>query len=267
MAKVCISIRDIDSIYCKFMAETRRDEVLEIRLDKCGFSEQEIKDVFSSQREAALLAAYPCRLATEREDAINALSTAILAGADLVDIETSLPEDSRRWLSSLAMNKFCKTISTVPPYALISDSFQNWRGMREAGGRRIKRHIPIDLNTIGYLTNEQRGDLVSRGWMKADAPADVVNLKVFRDYLQNYLRSHTQVHQELTLLVRELQPTSEGIPLELYFFSNTTVWAEYETIQSEVIEHVLSVMPKFGLRAFQRSSGSLSSLENPIKYS
>ena len=110
MAKVCISIRDIDSIYCKFMAETRRDEVLEIRLDKCGFSEQEIKDVFSSQREAALLAAYPCRLATEREDAINALSTAILAGADLVDIETSLPEDSRRWLSSLAMNKFCKTI-------------------------------------------------------------------------------------------------------------------------------------------------------------
>jgi 3-dehydroquinate dehydratase len=106
MAKVCISIRDIDSIYCKFMAETRRDEVLEIRLDKCGFSEQEIKDVFSSQREAALLAAYPCRLATEREDAINALSTAILAGADLVDIETSLPEDSRRWLSSLAMNKF-----------------------------------------------------------------------------------------------------------------------------------------------------------------
>ena len=114
MAKVCISIRDIDSIYCKFMAETRRDEVLEIRLDKCGFSEQEIKDVFSCRREGALLAAYPCRLATEREDAINALSTAILAGADFVDIETSLPEDSRMWLSSLAMNKFCKTIYSYP---------------------------------------------------------------------------------------------------------------------------------------------------------
>ncbi len=167
-------------------------------------------------------------------------------------------------LTTIKIQNFDKTISTVPPYALISDSFQNWRGMREAGGRRIKRHIPIDMNTIGYLTNEQRGDLVSRGWMEADAPADVVNLKVFRDYLQNYLRSHTQVHQELTLLVRELQPTSEGIPLELYFFSNTTVWAEYETIQSEVVEHVLSVMPKFGLRAFQRSSGSLSSLDNPI---
>ena len=124
-------------------------------------------------------------------------------------------------LTTIKIQNFDKTISTVPPYALISDSFQNWRGMREAGGRRIKRHIPIDMNTIGYLTNEQRGDLVSRGWMEADAPADVVNLKVFRDYLQNYLRSHTQVHQELTLLVRELQPTSEGIPLELYFFSNT----------------------------------------------
>ena len=110
MARVCISIRDIDSIYCKFMAETRRDEVLEIRLDKCGFSEQEIKDVFSCQREATLLAAHSCHLATEREDAIKALSTAILAGADIVDIETSLPEESRRWLSSLAMNKFCKTI-------------------------------------------------------------------------------------------------------------------------------------------------------------
>ena len=170
-------------------------------------------------------------------------------------------------LTTVKVENFDKTISTIPPYALISDSFQNWRGMKETGGRRVKRHIPIDMNTIGYLTNEQRGDLVSRGWLKADAPADIVNLKVFRDYLQNYLRSHAQVHQELTLLVRELQPTSEGIPLELYFFSNTTVWAEYETIQSEVIEHVLSVMPKFGLRAFQRSSGSLSSLENPIKYS
>ena len=116
MARVCISIRDIDSIYCKFMAETRRDEVLEIRLDKCGLSEQEIKELFSGQREAALLAAYPCRLATERKDAINALSTAILAGADMVDIETSLPEESRRWLSSLAMNKFCKTIY----------SYHNW---------------------------------------------------------------------------------------------------------------------------------------------
>lgn len=110
MAKVCISIRDIDSIYCKFMAETRRGEVLEIRLDKCGFSNQEIKDVFSCQREAALLATFHCRLATEREEAIEALSTAILAGADAVDIDILLPEESRKWLASLAMNKFCKTI-------------------------------------------------------------------------------------------------------------------------------------------------------------
>ncbi|HOG41786.1 MAG TPA: mechanosensitive ion channel [Bacteroidales bacterium] len=170
-------------------------------------------------------------------------------------------------LTTVKVENFDKTISTIPPYALISDSFQNWRGMKETGGRRVKRHIPIDMNTIGYLSKEQREDLVSRGWMSADASTDIVNLKVFRDYLENYLRTHTKVHKELTLLVRELQPTSEGIPLELYFFSNTTVWAEYETIQSEVIEHVLSVMPKFGLRAFQRSSGSLSSLENPIKYS
>ncbi len=170
-------------------------------------------------------------------------------------------------LTTVKVQNFDKTISTVPPYALISDSFQNWRGMRNAGGRRIKRHIPIDMNTIGLLSARQREDLVSRGWMAADTSADISNLQIFREYLINYLRTHDQVHKDFTLLVRELQPTSEGLPLELYFFANTTVWAEYEGIQSEIIEYVLSIMPIFGLRAFQRSSGSLSSLDNPIKYS
>lgn len=165
-------------------------------------------------------------------------------------------------LTTIKVQNFDKTISTVPPYALISDSFQNWRGMREAGGRRIKRHIPIDMNTIGLLSARQREDLVSRGWMAADMSADISNLQVFREYLINYLRNHTQVHKDFTLLVRELQPTSEGLPLELYFFANTTVWAEYEGIQSEIIEYVLSIMPIFGLRAFQRSSGSLASLSS-----
>lgn len=179
------------------------------------------------------------------------------ADGDVIDVS----------LTTVKVQNFDKTITTIPPYALVSDSFQNWRGMKETGARRVKRDIPIDMRSVGFLTNEQRADFISKGWLAADAPEDTVNLKVFRSYLEDYLRNHSRVHQGLTLLVRELQPTSEGIPLELYFFSNTTVWAEYESIQSEVMEHVLSVMPKFGLRAFQRSSGSLSSLENPIKYS
>ena len=157
-------------------------------------------------------------------------------------------------LTTVKVQNFDKTITTIPPYALVSDSFQNWRGMKETGARRVKRDIPIDMRSVGFLTKEQRADFISKGWLEADAPEDTVNLKVFRNYLEDFLRNHSRVHQGLTLLVRELQPGSHGLPLEIYFFANTTVWAEYEGIQSEVMEHVLSVVPKFGLRVYQRSS-------------
>jgi len=157
-------------------------------------------------------------------------------------------------LTTVKVQNFDKTITTIPPYALVSDSFQNWRGMKEAGARRVKRDIPIDMRSVGFLSEQQRGDFISKGWIEADAPEDTVNLKVFRNYLEQYLRGHSQVNPELTLLVRELQPGAQGLPLEIYFFSNTTVWAEYESIQSEIMEHALSVTPQFGLRVYQRSS-------------
>lgn len=157
-------------------------------------------------------------------------------------------------LTTVKVQNFDKTITTIPPYALVSDSFQNWRGMKEAGARRVKRDIPIDMRSVGFLSEQQRADFISKGWIEADAPGDTVNLKVFRNYLEQYLRGHSQVNPELTLLVRELQPGAQGLPLEIYFFSNTTVWAEYESIQSEIMEHALSVTPQFGLRVYQRSS-------------
>ncbi len=157
-------------------------------------------------------------------------------------------------LTTVKVQNFDKTITTIPPYALVSDSFQNWRGMKEAGARRVKRDIPIDMRSVGFLSEQQRADFISKGWIEADAPEDTVNLKVFRNYLEQYLRGHSQVNPELTLLVRELQPGAQGLPLEIYFFSNTTVWAEYESIQSEIMEHALSVTPQFGLRVYQRSS-------------
>jgi miniconductance mechanosensitive channel len=166
------------------------------------------------------------------------------ADGDVIDVS----------LTTVKVQNFDKTITTIPPYALVSDSFQNWRGMKETGARRVKRDIPIDMRSVGFLTKEQRADFISKGWLEADAPEDTVNLKVFRNYLEDFLRNHSRVHQGLTLLVRELQPGSHGLPLEIYFFANTTVWAEYEGIQSEVMEHVLSVVPKFGLRVYQRSS-------------
>lgn len=162
-------------------------------------------------------------------------------------------------LTTVKVRNFDKTITTIPPYALVSDSFQNWRGMRETGGRRIKRSIFIDMTTVHFCSEKEKIMFASRGWIdeaQAKPETQVVNLYVFRNYLQNYLREHPRTHKELMIMVRQMQPTSEGLPLEIYCFSNTTVWPEYEQIQGEIFDHILAVIPEFSLRIFQRPSGN-----------
>ncbi len=162
-------------------------------------------------------------------------------------------------LTTVKVRNFDKTITTIPPYALVSDSFQNWRGMRETGGRRIKRSIFIDMTTVHFCSEREKEMFASRGWIdeaQAKPETQVVNLYVFRNYLQNYLKEHPRTHKELMIMVRQMQPTSEGLPLEIYCFSNTTVWPEYEQIQGEIFDHILAVIPEFSLRIFQRPSGN-----------
>lgn len=159
-------------------------------------------------------------------------------------------------LTTVKVRNFDKTITTIPPYALVSDSFQNWRGMRETGGRRIKRSINIDLNTIHFCTDEEKRHFIARGWLEAEsAQQEVVNLHVFQTYLQHYLTTHPKTHKELMMMVRQMQPTSEGVPLEIYCFSNTSEWPKYEQIQAEIFDHIFAIIPEFGLRIFQSLSG------------
>ena len=159
-------------------------------------------------------------------------------------------------LTTVKVRNFDKTITTIPPYALVSDSFQNWRGMRETGGRRIKRSINIDLNTIHFCTDEEKRHFIARGWLEAEsAQQEVVNLHVFQTYLQHYLITHPMTHKELMMMVRQMQPTSEGVPLEVYCFSNTSEWPKYEQIQAEIFDHIFAIIPEFGLRIFQSPSG------------
>lgn len=182
-------------------------------------------------------------------------------------------------LNAVKVKNFDNTITTIPPYALVSDAFQNWRGMSESPGRRIKRSINIDMNSVCFCTPE----MLSR-FRKISLLTDYINNKekelhqyneehhidesvwvngrrqtnigVFRAYLLNYLKSLPEVSNELTCMVRHLQPTEKGIPIELYFFSSEKNWVLYEGIQADVFDHILAVIPEFKLSVFQNISGS-----------
>ena len=160
-------------------------------------------------------------------------------------------------LTTVKVRNWDKTITTIPPYALVSDSFQNWRGMQESGGRRVKRSVYIDMRSISFCSDEQMAEFERRGWLEGVEREDkfVVNLHVFRNYLEEYLQHHPRVNSGMTIMVRQLQPTAQGLPLELYFFSDGTEWVPYEHLQSEIFEHVFAVMPTFGLRVFQSPMG------------
>ena len=171
-------------------------------------------------------------------------------GADGYVIEVSL--------TTVKVQNFDKTITTIPPYALVSDSFQNWRGMRETGGRRIKRSINIDMNTVHFCTPEEIQFFIDKGLIdkKTDTNEKTVNLAIFRNYILNYLNNHPKVNKDLMIMVRQMQPASEGMPLEIYCFSDTPDWIPYEALQSEIFEHVMAMVQEFNLRIFQRPAGT-----------
>lgn len=160
-------------------------------------------------------------------------------------------------LNTVKVQNFDNTISTVPPYTLVSNCFQNWRGMVESGGRRVMKSILLDLNTIQFCTPE-----ILEGYRKdipllADyAPEkDVVptNSQVFRIYAERYLCSLPVVNQELDLIISQLQATEYGVPIQIYFFSRNKIWKEYECIQSDIFDHLLATVPKLGLKVYQYS--------------
>lgn len=159
-------------------------------------------------------------------------------------------------LNTVKVQNWDKTITTIPPYALVSDSFQNWRGMRESGGRRIKRSLYIDMNTIRFCTADERKRFAEEGWIAETEKNDseVVNLHVFCHYIERYLRSLQEVNTGMTLMVRQLQPLPEGLPVELYFFTTHKDWIPYERLQAKVFEHLFAVIGTFGLRVYQKPS-------------
>ena len=159
-------------------------------------------------------------------------------------------------LTTVKVQNWDKTITTIPPYALVSDSFQNWRGMFSSGGRRVKRSIFIDTNSITFIDKKAKNELIKKGYEIADNKEKQVNLTLFREWLEEWLRNHPAINKDMILLVRQLQPTPQGLPLELYFFSSDTAWISYEHLQAEIVEYIFAILPDFGLKAFQSPTGT-----------
>jgi miniconductance mechanosensitive channel len=169
-------------------------------------------------------------------------------------------------LNAIKVRNFDNTIVTIPPYSLVSDSFQNWRGMSDSPGRRVKRSVNIDMNSVRFCTPEMlakfRKMALLTGYIdcKEAEPqgchAAATNLGVFRIYLERYLGSYPMVNTDLTCVVHYLQLTEKGIPVELYFFLSEKRFAEHEHILADIFDHILAILPEFGLRVFQSISGA-----------
>lgn len=181
-------------------------------------------------------------------------------------------------LNTVKVENFDKTITTIPTYILVSDSFKNWRGMLQSGGRRIQRSVFIDTGSIAFCTDEMLEEFERihclAGYIKEkkkeiaaynlDNNIDIshlangrrlTNIGTLRAYIEFYLKNHSQIRKDMTLMVRQLPPGENGLPLEIYAFTNVTEWAVYERIQSDIFDHILSVIPLFGLRVFQKPAG------------
>ncbi len=183
-------------------------------------------------------------------------------------------------LHTIKVQNWDKTISTIPTSKFITESFKNWRGMSESGGRRIKRSLRLDMNSVRFLRDDEIEELSRRellqGYMRdaldtiarynaakeAGNPGVIpeirrlTNLGTFRVYVQKYLEAHPKTHKDMTLLARQLAPGPEGVPIEVYCFSNDTAWANYEGFQADIFDHLIAVLPEFGLRAYQSPAGS-----------
>ena len=182
-------------------------------------------------------------------------------------------------LTTVKIQNWDKTITTIPSYALISESFRNWRGMKESGGRRIKRAINIDLSSISFCDEEMLARFSQIQYItehidsKRTTLAEynnsnnidlshlvngrrMTNIGTFRAYIIAYLKNHPDISDEMTFLVRQLAPTDCGVPIEIYVFCRDTVWANYESIQADIFDHIFAITPEFDLRIFQRPSGT-----------
>lgn len=181
-------------------------------------------------------------------------------------------------IHSVRVRNWDKTITTIPTYSLISKSFKNWRGMSESGGRRIKRALNLDMTSIRFLTESELNELakiqIISDYIKTrqqeielynrehntDSSMPVngrhqTNAGLFRAYVIAYLRQNPKLHQDMTFLVRQLQPGPEGLPIQIYVFSKDQVWANYEAIQADIFDHLIAALPQFNLRIFQQPSG------------
>ena len=192
------------------------------------------------------------------------------ADGDVIDIA----------LHTVKVQNWDKTITTIPTYKLVEDSFKNWRGMSESGGRRMKRSLSLDVNSVRFLTEEETAELgrlellseymaekrerlAQYELLLAESPDDLVptrrgltNVGTFRAYMLAYLKAHPGIHQDMTLLVRQLASGPDGLPLEVYCFSNDTAWANYERLQADLFDHFIAIAPEFGLRIFQHPTGN-----------
>ena len=190
------------------------------------------------------------------------------ADGDVIDIA----------LHIVKVQNWDKTISTIPTHKFISESFKNWRGMSESGGRRIKRALHLDLSSVHFLSDDEIEHLsryeLLRSYMESKQeslveyqdrvvpdgvipePKRLTNVGTFRAYIIKYLQAHPQIHSNMTLLVRQLAPTPKGLPIEIYCFTNDTAWANYEGIQADIFDHLIAILPEFGLDAFQEPAGS-----------
>lgn len=160
-------------------------------------------------------------------------------------------------LNTVKIQNFDNTISTIPPYTLVNNSFQNWRGMVESGGRRVMKSIFLDLNTIKFCTPEMldnmRKEIPLLADYKPDEGVTPTNSQMFRVYVERYLTSLPVVNTDLDLIISQLQSTEYGVPIQIYFFSRNKVWKEYERIQSDIFDHFFAMIPLFELKVYQYS--------------
>lgn len=189
------------------------------------------------------------------------------ADGDVIDIA----------LHTVKIQNFDKTITTIPTHKLIDESFKNWRGMTESGGRRISRSVNIDMSTIKFLTDEMIEKFKSSKYLKQyieDILADIeaynkkidandnlikrrlTNIGIFRAYLNLYLKNNPKIHKDMTFLVRQLAPTEKGLPIQIYVFTTDNNWINYEKIQGDIFDHILAILPEFYLKIFQNPSGN-----------
>ena len=192
-------------------------------------------------------------------------------------------------LNTVKVQNWDKTISTIPTYAMVSNSFINWRGMEDSGGRRIARSVYIDTHSVkfctpemldqfrkihhlrSYIENRQKEieEFNRKHEIDESLPVNgrrMTNLGIFRKYLENYLKQHPKINDKMTLIVRHLDPTEKGIPIQIYAFSREQAWARYESVQADIFDHVLAIIPLFELRIFQNPSGDdLKQLAGYIK--